>query len=162
MSKHFFLFHCMSYPETTLIPPVEAGSWIKDMSAPLREDPVPQNALTVSLMIGGGLLRDEVVQGEFGKLKDNLSCVFWRMMSCYKWTSSYIAPFYPTPALWALYTPCVRLYCFISNIHTQANSSGVRISLRLKCTFHTEKLPRAKHCLSLIFHSVIISKNACF
>lgn len=51
------------------------------MSAPLREDPVPQNALTVSLMIGGGLLRDEVVQGEFGKLKDNLSCVFWRMMS---------------------------------------------------------------------------------
>lgn len=66
-----------------------------------------QNALTVSLTTGGDSSEMKVVQGEFGKLKDNLSCVFWRMMSFSKCTGTYIKPFYSTSVRRAINTPCL-------------------------------------------------------
>lgn len=74
------------------------------MSAPLREDPVQQNAAQGTK---GDSSEMKVVQGEFGKLKDNLSCVFWRMMSFNKCTGTYIKPFYSTSVRRAIYTPCL-------------------------------------------------------
>lgn len=62
-----FVFRCMSHAGTTLIPPVETGR-IKDQptlhntSAPVTEDPVTEDALTVSHQAGGGVQGEYIVQ----------------------------------------------------------------------------------------------------